>query len=208
VLLAVAVLVGCGGGGDGDGTTEPPPPPGNQTLGSITTSVSNVTLDAGNSATLTVTAWDLENAVIANAGTPTFTSQSPTIAEIDASGIILAVSQGTTTINVSLTRGGVTKTATVTVTVDGNLPVAASVTAGSGDYNFTPAYAAIARGGSVTWSFGILEHTVTFTPAAGVPASINTGGYASAISRTFNMAGNFNYHCTIHAGMNGRVVVR
>lgn len=207
VLLASAVLA-CGGGGGDGGPVDPDPPGNSQTLGSITTSLSNVTLDAGNSAAITVTAWDTQNAVISNAGTPTFTSSAPNIAEVDGTGVILGVSNGSAQINVSLSKGGVTKTTSVAVTVNGNLPVDASVTAGSSDYNFTPAYVAIARGGTVTWTFGALEHTVTFTAATGAPTSINTGGYATQVTRTFSTAGTFNYNCTIHAGMNGRVLVR
>ena len=104
--------------------------------------------------------------------------------------------------------GGVTKTVTVTVNVSGTLPAQADVIASSGDYVFTPKNVAIARGGSVTWTFGVLEHTVTFTNTAGAPASISSGGYSAAVSRTFGSAGNFAYTCTIHAGMSGQVVVR
>ena len=119
-IAATSALLGCGGG-DGD-ATDPPPPPTNQTLGSITTNVTSVNLTAGNTQVITVSALDTQGAVITNPGTPTFSSVSTTIAEVDGSGTVLGLTSGNTTINVSLTRGGVTKTAQVTVTVTGTVP--------------------------------------------------------------------------------------
>lgn len=213
ILAVTSALLGCGGGGGGSDyggpTTPPPPPPGNQqTLGSITTNVSTVNLGAGNTQAITVSAYDTQNALIVNPGTPTFSVSPSGVAEVDGQGVVLAVSQGSATVNVSLTVGTVTKTAAVAVNVTGTLPSSADVIASSGDYTFTPKNVAIARGGSVTWTFGGLEHTVTFTNTAGAPASINSGGYSTAISRTFTAAGNFAYNCTLHQGMSGQVVVR
>jgi len=211
-LVFISALLGCGGGGgDDDGGTTgppPPPPPGNtQTLGSITTNVASMNLVAGNTQTITVTALDTQNGVIANPGTPTFNSASTTVAEVDGSGAVLGLYLGSTTINVSLTRAGVTKTATVTVNVTGVLPASADVSTTSGDV-FTPNKVAIGQGGSVTWTFGAVEHTVSFTSGAGAPTGISSGGYASSHSRAFAQPGNFSYICTIHAGMNGQVIVR
>ena len=203
-IAATSALLGCGGG-DGD-ATDPPPPPTNQTLGSITTNVTSVNLTAGNTQVITVSALDTQGAVITNPGTPTFSSVSTTIAEVDGSGTVLGLTSGNTTINVSLTRGGVTKTAQVTVTVTGTLPTEAEVSTLSGDV-FTPSKVIIAEGGSVTWTFGPVLHTVSFTSGAGAPSNI-TSGVSSSQSRTFNQAGNFSYICTIHAGMNGQVIVR
>ena len=98
------------------------------------------------------------------------------------------------------------KTAQVTVTVTGTLPTEAEVSTLSGDV-FTPSKVIIAEGGSVTWTFGPVLHTVSFTSGAGAPSNI-TSGVSSSQSRTFNQAGNFSYICTIHAGMNGQVIVR
>ena len=214
-LVVVSVLLGCGGGGGGDdgGTTGPPPPPPppppgtTQTLGSISTNVTSINLVAGNTQTITVSAFDTQNAVIANPGTPTFASASNTVAEVDASGTVLGLFLGATTINVSLTMGSVTRTATVAVNVTGVLPSTADVSTAAGDV-FTPNKVAISRGGSVTWTFGAVEHTVAFTGAAGAPSGISSGGYSTSQSRTFTQPGNFSYNCTIHGGMNGQVIVR
>ena len=102
-------LLGCGGGGGGydGGTTSPPPPPpqSNQTLGSISTNVTSMNLTAGNTQTITVSAYDTQGALINNPGAPTFTSGSATVAEVDGGGVVLGLAQGQTTINVSVTMG-------------------------------------------------------------------------------------------------------
>lgn len=208
-LVVLSAVLACGGGGGDDGgtTNPPPPPPNDQTLGSISTSISSLSLVAGETETITVSAFDTQGRVIANPGTPVFTSTSMTIAEVDATGTVLGISQGSATINVSLTRGGVTRTATVATTVSGTLPLAANVSTQAGDY-FTPNSVIVSQGGQVTWTFGAVEHTVVFSAVPGAPTAISSGGYSSSQSRTFQQRGNFQYTCTIHAGMNGQVLVR
>ena len=209
-LVIALAATGCGGGGGDDdgGTTGPPPPPpgGSQTLGSITTNVSNLDVDAGNTALIAVTALDVDNKVISTSITPTFTSSAPAVAEVDAKGTVLGISDGSASITASLSLGGVTRTATVAVSVTGSLPQAAAVEAASSDFLFTPNLVAIARGGTVTWSFGGLEHNVNFA-TAGAPAGIGNS-YLTSVTRTFANAGNFSYLCNIHPGMSGRVIVR
>ena len=209
LVIAIA-LYGCGGGGSDGGTTNPPPPPpppgGNQTLGSITTNVTTMQLAAGSTQTITVTALDTQGQVISNPGSPTFSSTATTVAEVSSSGEVTGWHAGSSTINVSLTLGSVNKTASVAVTVTGSLPSQQNVNTSSGDV-FTPNKVAVGIGGQVTWTFGATIHNVTFAPQAGAPANISDT-YSVSVSRTFNSAGNFNYSCTIHAGMSGQVVVR
>ncbi len=71
---------------------------------------------------------------------------------------------------------------------------------------FSPGNRTVAAGTTVTfrWANGAAMHNVTFDDG---PASANqsTGTY----TRTFNNAGSFPYHCTIHgAGMSGTVTVQ
>jgi plastocyanin len=206
-LVMTSALLACGGGGGDDGgtTNPPPPPPSTQTLGSISTNVTSMNLLAGNTQTITVSAFDTQGAVITNPGTPTFTSSQITVADVDAVGVVTGISAGNAVVTVSLSRGGITRTATVAVAVTGQLPVSASVSTTSGDV-FTPNAVAIARGGSVTWTFGTTIHNVTFG-TAGAPSSIANASNTQE-SRTFTQAGNFAYNCTLHAGMNGQVIVR
>ena len=208
VLAATELACGGGGGDDDGGTTAPPPPPANnQTLGSITTNVTTMNVPAGSTQTIIVSAFDTQNAIISNPGLPTFTLTNTAVAQVDNQGAVLGLTSGSTTLNVGLTRGGITKSATVTVNVTGALPSNAAIAAGI-DAAFTPTRVAIARGGSVTWNFASLEHTVAFAAIAGAPSGISSGGLNAAISRTFGTAGNFSFTCTIHAGMNGEVIVR
>jgi plastocyanin len=207
-IAVTSALLACGGGGGDDGGTDPPPPPppNNQTLGSISTSVTSMDLVAGNTQTISVSAFDTQGAIIVNFGTPSFTVVSSTIAEVDAVGTVLGLTGGLTTVNVTVTMGAVTRTAAVAVTVSGALPTLANVSTTSGDI-FTPGKVAISQGGQVRWTFGGVEHTVVFS-GSGAPGGITSGGYASSQSRTFTSSGNFNYVCTIHAGMSGQVIVR
>lgn len=202
--VVVTALFGCGGGGGDDGGTTGPPPPPTQTLGSITTSVTTLNLVAGSTQTIGVSALDTQGNPIASFA-PSFTSANTTVAEVDGSGAVLGLTQGTTNITVTVTIGAVSRTASVAATVTGQLPFQGNVSTTAGDF-FTPNKVAIQRGGQVTWTFGSTEHTVTFT-TTGAPASI-ASGVSSSQSRTFAQAGTFSYMCTIHAGMNGQVVVR
>lgn len=201
-LFGFAVLVACSGGDDGD----PMGPAGDQVLGSITTNITTANLIAGGVTEITVTARDEENQPIANPGTPTFTSSAPNVANVDGAGTLVGFAAGTAEITASLTRGGVTKTATITATVTGTLPSQATVVASESN-TFTPPAFAIQAGGSVTWSFGAVTHTVTFTGGSGAPANIGSG-FQEQVARNFATAGSFSYVCTIHPGMAGRVIVR
>lgn len=201
LLLAAA----CGGGGDGGGGPGPTP---QQTLDRINPSATTLALSAGATSTITVQALDTQGGPIANPGTFSFTSSAATVADVTAQGTVIALSAGTSSIAISLSRGGVTKTATVVVTVTGSaLPQAATVAAGTTSNTFQPQVVVIARTGTVTWSFGALEHNVLFSGATGSPANIGNTTNAS-VSRTFGTAGNFPYDCNIHAGMTGTVFVR
>lgn len=87
-------------------------------------------------------------------------------------------------------------------------PLAAAVEAGAAANTFTPPSVTIARGGTVTWTFGARPHNLTFAAATGAPAD-SAGRITNAqVVRTFNTAGTFNYECTIHSGMTGTVVVQ
>jgi plastocyanin len=67
---------------------------------------------------------------------------------------------------------------------------------------------AVKAGSTVTWTWaGAIGHTLTFTSGpAPLPAEtpVQTTGTRSI---TFNAVGTYAYHCTIHGGMDGTVVV-
>ena len=77
---------------------------------------------------------------------------------------------------------------------------------GTESHSFSPGEVTIAEGGTVTWNndTGLL-HNVTFS-GTGAPTNITSFSTGSQ-QRTFESAGTFNYQCTNHIGMTGRVVV-
>lgn len=71
------------------------------------------------------------------------------------------------------------------------------------NFAFSPATVTIAKGGTVTWTNkDSTTHTVTFADGS----SDLAGG--ATFSKTFNDAGTFDYHCSIHPSMTGKVVVQ
>jgi plastocyanin len=78
---------------------------------------------------------------------------------------------------------------------------------GSGENNYySPNSANLTLGGTVTWSNGTgVTHNVTFT-TPNSPANIPNMSSGSAV-RTFTTAGAYDYHCTNHQGMDGRITV-
>jgi plastocyanin len=84
--------------------------------------------------------------------------------------------------------------------------LSATVTLGAASFN--PASVPLLVTGTVTFTnnSGIV-HNVTFAPATGAPANI--ADHASGSNqRTFNTTGTFDFECTLHANMNGQVVVQ
>jgi plastocyanin len=203
VPLAMAAMLACGSGDDGGIG----PPPGGATLGSIVPSPTAITLSAGQRTEITMTALNTNSQPIANVSGYTYSSSAPAVAAVSNSGDVTGLSAGTATVTVSLTRGSVTKTVDVPVTVTGTLPLTATVVASGTSDTFTPNFVAIARTGTVTWTFGARAHNVNFQGTASAPANISDSVNESE-ARTFNTAGTFSYICTLHASMSGMVLVQ
>lgn len=198
-----ALLVACGGGGGGNGGVVNPPPA--KTLDHITVSPTTLPLAAGQSQTITAQGLAADGSAI-NGTTFSYNSSDETKATVTAAGRVLGVAAGTATITVTGTAAGINRSATVAVTVTGNLPNAVTVVAGAATNDFTPRDVAIARGGTVTWSFPGILHNVEFQ-GGGAPANIPNSGNNASVARTFANAGNFQYLCSLHSGMSGSVLV-
>jgi plastocyanin len=73
---------------------------------------------------------------------------------------------------------------------------------------FTPSTLDIDRGQNVTFAFGAVGHNVAFdSPDASTPADIPGINVSVSVQRTFSAPGTYRYHCTIHPGMTGSIVV-
>jgi len=93
-------------------------------------------------------------------------------------------------------------TAEATSTV-GGAPQQASVTIK--DFSFSPSTVTIAVGGTVTWTNnGSSAHTVTADDGSFDSGDLSQG---KTYSHTFDTAGTFAYHCSIHPNMKAEVVV-
>jgi plastocyanin len=93
-------------------------------------------------------------------------------------------------------------TAPTPVATTANLPL--TVTVENIDFAFYPAEVVIARGGTVTWKQqDSIQHTVT---GAGFDSGKLTQG--QTFSHTFNEVGTYEYVCTIHPSMKGKVIVK
>ena len=197
ILAGAACVGGCGGGGNGG------PPTGNTVFTSVALGPASPSVIVGLTTQLTAQARDQNGANMSGA-TFTYQSSDQTRATVTSSGLVTGVGAGTARITVTGTIGTVSKTATIDVAVTDVGPTA-NVTATAGS-QFAPEEVGITREGSVTWRFDLL-HNVTFASTPGAPANITDRGSGTE-SRQFNTVGTFNYSCTIHPGMSGRVVVR
>lgn len=74
------------------------------------------------------------------------------------------------------------------------------------NFSFSPATITINKGDTVVWTNNDpMAHTVTGNNGGPASQAINSNG---TYSFTFNSAGSFAYHCSIHPSMTGMVVVR
>ncbi len=74
------------------------------------------------------------------------------------------------------------------------------------DIAFHPADLTVNRGTTVTWTNDDgVDHTVTANDKTFDSSNVSPG---QSFSFTFDQSGAFDYHCSIHPGMTGRVTVK
>jgi plastocyanin len=192
--LAILILFSACGGSD---AVEPPGP-----VTSVTINSPSATTTVGGTLQLSALAKDAKGTTVTGQ-TAAWISSNTGVATVNAtSGLVTGVALGTTTI--TGTVSGIAGTKLITVST---VPSSASVAA-TPALVFDPAQVDITAGGSVTWVFGGTGHTVVFDGTlAGKPANIASETSNTSLSRTFTTAGTFLYHCSIHAGMGGTVIV-
>ena len=197
VVLALAVVtVSCSGGGS-DAPITPP----------VTPVLTTISLTGGTTvavgSTLTLIASPRDQNGKAMTGAFTWASDATAVATVSSSGLVTGVAAGSA--NITASSGGVNGTAALTVTAAAVFPSNVDVNATTSN-TFAPATIDVARNGTVNWIFAGVTHNVTFGGSA--PTGGNIGNTASAtVSRTFTVAGTFNYQCTLHGGMSGQVIV-
>ncbi len=144
----------------------------------------------------------------------TWTSRAPSIATVSpASGAgTTATAQGNGSTYIVMAGG--LRTDSASLAVSGQTAITA-ITVNIGDNFFrsannnsqNPAVDTLDAGGTVTWNWtGGNPHNVTSTgsPSFAASPTQTSGSYA----RTLNTTGTYTYICTVHAGMNGTIVVR
>jgi plastocyanin len=90
-----------------------------------------------------------------------------------------------------------------------NSPPAPITVEATPDLTFTPNSLTVKRGDKVTFAFGSVPHNVTFDNRdVRTPADIPGVNASASVERVFSSAGTYHYHCTLHPGMSGTVVVK
>jgi len=181
---------------------------------SLGISPSSGAVQVGGTLQLTATPRDQNGAAMAGLPAAAYSSSDATRATVSASGLVTGVAAGTATITATLASGGTTRTATASITVTTTTtpppppPPTSSVTVTTVNTSFSPQTVTIAPGGSVTWQISGARHNVTFSGAAPTGGNVPDTDPGGSATRTFSTAGTYDYQCTRHSGMTGRVVVQ
>lgn len=199
--LAASVTVSCGGGGAADGTS-----PAASIFTALALTPDDAAVTIGGTVQLQATPLDQRGNAMAGLPAPTFTSSAPATAQVDAAGMVTGVAAGSATVRATLTHGGVTATDSASVTVLG--ATAGRVTVTTPNRTFSPASVTIAPGDTVTWVFSGAVHNVTFAGAQPPGGHIGDTNPGASVDRVFPAAGTYDYDCTRHSGMTGRVIVQ
>lgn len=75
------------------------------------------------------------------------------------------------------------------------------------NYTFTPPWTSVPVGSTMTFQFEGVAHTITFSAIIGAPTNVASTANGSA-TRTFTSKGVFNYTCSNHSFMTGRITVQ
>jgi plastocyanin len=184
-------------------------------LTSVVVSPASPSVAVGGTLQLTATPLDQAGQTMAGVPAAQWSTADATRATVSATGLVTGVAAGTVAITARVTHGGVTREATVNVTVGGtttpppNPGAPRSATVTTPGESFNPAAVTIGVGGTVTWQFtGSTRHNVTFSGTAPPGGNIPDTNAGSSVQRQFTAAGTYAYTCTRHDGMNGTVVVQ
>ena len=209
MLVGTVWASGCNGGG-----TQPPGPPTDVMPSGgdrqswyfnnpLPTPLSVTVLDvSGRPVPGVVVTWSVTSGDSSGAVNP---AQSPT----DANGIAsTSDSVGSSTIQrVSATVSGLPSPAQFSEFAT-TPPTSAEVTLMN--FAFNPQNSVVQTGGTVTWTWndGTANHTLNFNSTDPTPRPPDTPQQASgSVAFTFTTVGTYNFFCSIHQGMMGKVTV-
>lgn len=157
------------------------------------------TLRPGETSVFAATAINASGAPITGAGDVTWASSAPQVATVNSQGLVTAGNDGVTSITATIQ--GVQGTRVVTVLAAGS----GAIVTMPGE-SFIPFEATIQTGEQVFFEFPQTAHNVIFVRQAGAPQDIQQTRNVT-VARTFQVAGQFPYDCTLHPGMTGTVRV-
>ncbi len=172
--ISLLALVACGGSDPASPPTEPPPPSPPPSVVTLTVTPASPSLVAGTTTQLTATPRDGTGAALTR--TVTWSSSANAVATVSSSGLVTAISPGSTQISAS--SEGVSGNVTVTVTP---VPVA-SVTVSDptpvvpGQSQTLVAMARDASGAALT------GRTITWASASNAIATVSDSGTVMAVS--------------------------
>ncbi len=173
---------------------------------SVTMTPSSPAIPIGGTVQLTVIPRDQFGTAMTGLPAPSFTTSTASVATVNQTGLVAGITSGTASITATIVSGGVTHTATSSVTVSN--PQAPGATFTTPNNSFSPGTVTIQQGQTVTWQFSGAVHNVTFAGAAPTGGNIPDQQPGNAVSRTFPIAGTYGFDCTRHSGMTGQVVVQ
>ncbi len=101
---------------------------------------------------------------------------------------------------------GQTATANLLLAKGGGTPQSGNVSASISGFAFVPATLTVTAGSTITWKNNDnVAHTVTADGAGFDSGNLAAG---ATFSQDFPSKGTFTYHCSIHSGMKGTIVVQ
>lgn len=190
-LVALIATVNCGGGSD---STTPPA----KTVSRVAVTGASTTLNVGQAAIFTASAFEASGAPITSPGTTTWSSSATTVAGVDQTGKVTAVGGGSATIAADI--AGVKGSLIMRVNKD---------TIFTPGIAFSPNTLTVPVGATVIFMLGFdgIGHDVLFATKTGSPAYIPVS-VKKAVPVTFPSAGNFPYSCPTHPEMTGVISVQ
>ncbi|MBC7789170.1 MAG: Ig-like domain-containing protein [Anaerolineae bacterium] len=181
-----------------------------QAFAAVLITPATVNLQANGTQQLTASLVDARNTALALPGVPAaaFSTSNSAVADVSATGLVTAKTNGNAVITASATFQGITHTATRSVVVATSVGQLHEVTTTAA--SFSPASLTIRAGDRVRFTIAAAPHNVLFDSNPPVEGDIGGAGGVppgTVETRTFNAAGATNYHCSIHNGMTGSITV-